>query len=589
MKLRALASILPVLFSCVMFAQDVPKGDVFFGYSFLRYNSAQTVPAFTANGGLGTFALNFGNHLGLEAELGGYHNGNIKDKHFDTTTFSFLFGPRLSAGRSKRIDPYIHTLFGGQHATTSIASDSVLVVNPTVRQPSSDGRYKGSQTTFAMAAGGGLDIKLSRKITLRPIQLDYYLTRFEAPEVVVPTGSTVKTARNQNNLRYAAGIAFNFGGERAAPPPAPPRVTTKTCPDGSVVLIDRECPKRDISLGLNVDQSAVCAGTVVHISPAAQLPPGSTLEWSVNGESINQASPAFEFGTTGRNPGTYKIGMKVTAEGYNDASTETTVSILPYQPPSGTLQVSPAEIWAGEKATLTPNFSAGKCGGTLKPATFTASEGSVTGNEFDSSTVQFDPSSNSEQQKTITIAANVSDDKGSGSAEGRVVVKKKEVVTAKRLPDIVFPVGSARVNNCGKRVLLEELKASADNDSTAKVVFVGHQAESESKWPGLDQKRALNAAAIISAGQGICTSFPANQVLVSAMGTAQGGVDFQPRFCGTSAGPEKAGQGVDESDDAAKYRRVEVWFVRTGAALPASLKESNDAVSLSVSSLGCPR
>lgn len=202
---------LGMLFGLSVYAEEGPLGDVFFGYSFLRYNSAQTVPAFTANGGIGTFAWNFGNHLGLEGELGGYHNGNINDKHFDSTTFSFLFGPRIAYGRSKKIDPYIHTLFGGQHGTTSIAADSILVVNPHVRQPASDGRYKGSQTTFAMAVGGGLDIKLSKLVTLRPVQLDYYLTRFEAPEVVVPTGSTIKTARNQNNLRYAAGIAFNFG------------------------------------------------------------------------------------------------------------------------------------------------------------------------------------------------------------------------------------------------------------------------------------------------------------------------------------------------------------------------------------------
>jgi len=52
------------------------------------------------------------------------------------------------------------------------------------------------------------------------------------------------------------------------------------------------------------------------------------------------------------------------------------------------------------------------------------------------------------------------------------VVKKRAAILAKRLPDIVFATGSARVNNCGKRVLLEELKASLDNDSTGRVVFV---------------------------------------------------------------------------------------------------------------------
>ena len=89
-----------------------------------------------------------------------------------------------------------------------------MVVNPlATTKLSSDGRYKSSQNAFAMAVGGGFDYKVSKMITFRPVQIDYYLTRFEAPEVVVPTGSTARTARNQNNFRYAVGVAFNFGAQ----------------------------------------------------------------------------------------------------------------------------------------------------------------------------------------------------------------------------------------------------------------------------------------------------------------------------------------------------------------------------------------
>lgn len=194
-------------------AQEVPKADLFFGYSFLRYNSAQTIPAFTANGAVGTFAWNFSNHFALESELGGYHNGNVNSYHFDTTTFSYLFGPRISLGRSKKVDPYGHVLWGGQYGTSSILSSSILVVNPQASTHlSSDGRYKVSTNTYAMAIGGGLDIKLSRAVVLRPLQVDYYETGFEAPDITLPPG-TPSTAGNQHNFRYAAGIAFNFGGE----------------------------------------------------------------------------------------------------------------------------------------------------------------------------------------------------------------------------------------------------------------------------------------------------------------------------------------------------------------------------------------
>jgi opacity protein-like surface antigen len=574
-----------LLFSCAGFvaAQDVPKVDLLFGYSFLRYNSAQTIPAFTANGGIGTLGFNFNNHFGLEAELGGYHNGNVNNYQFDSTTFSYLFGPRISYGRSKKIDPYIHVLWGGQHASTSIAADSILVVNPLLT--SSNGRYKVSTNTFAMAAGGGLDIKLSRKITLRPVQIDYYLTRFEAPDVTVPPGTSPR-ARNQNNLRYAAGLQFNFGGESPGPPP-PPRVSTKTCPDGSEIPQEQECPKRTIGLGLNVTQRDVCAGTTVTVTPSGSVPTGASTRWTVNGEAINQAA-AFEFGTTGRAPGTYRIGLGVSAEGYNDASAETTVTVRGYQPPTGSLRATPNEIFAGEKATLSPNFTAGQCGGQLGPPSFAATEGMLNGAEYDSSTVAFDPSDNAEQRKTITFTAKVSDNQGSGSAETQIVVKKRAAITAKRLPDVVFAANSSRVNNCGKRVLLEELKTNTDSDPTGTVVFVGHQGDAETT-AGLDLKRALNAAAVVSAGTGICTAFPAAQISLSAVGNEQT-ADFQPRFCGTSTETvERAGQAVKESDDAAKTRRVEVWFVPTNGKPPTTAKDSKDAATLGAASLGCPR
>jgi hypothetical protein len=204
---------LGTLFGLSVYAQDqAPMADLAVSYSFLRYNSAQTIPAFTANGGISTLGWNFNNNIGLEAELGGYHNGNVNNYQFDTTTFSYLFGPRISYGRSHKIDPYFHILFGGQHASTSIGQDSILVVNPLSTETLKNGRYEASTNTWAMAVGGGLDIKLSKLVILRPAQIDYYLTRFEAPDVTEPAGTTNPRARNQNNFRYAAGVVFNFGG-----------------------------------------------------------------------------------------------------------------------------------------------------------------------------------------------------------------------------------------------------------------------------------------------------------------------------------------------------------------------------------------
>ena len=116
------------------------------------------------------------------------------------------------------------------------------------------------------------------------------------------------------------------------------------------------------------------------------------------------------------------------------------------------------------------------------------------------------------------------------------------------------------------------------------------RAEAERTPQDLDMKRAMNAAAVISAGSGVCTAFPATQILVNAAGSKDNGVPYQPNFCGGStATAERSGQEVATGDDAAKYRRVEVWFVPSGGALPASAQGADDAAARGVKSLGCPR
>ena len=59
------------------------------------------------------------------------------------------------------------------------------------------------QTAFAMAVGGGLDWKLSKRFSFRPVSVDYVLTRF-------PSFFTWEN-KNQNSLRAGAGIIFTFG------------------------------------------------------------------------------------------------------------------------------------------------------------------------------------------------------------------------------------------------------------------------------------------------------------------------------------------------------------------------------------------
>jgi opacity protein-like surface antigen len=184
--------------------------DAFLGYSFLRVNSAEDIPSFNANGGVGTLAWNITNHIGFETEFGGYYHGSTK-YHFSTTGFSYLFGPRVSYGRTKRFDPYAHFLLGGMNASSSIASFSVLIPTPhTVIVPPS-GRFGASQNNFAMAAGGGVDLKLTKYILVRLAQIDYLYTRFATPAILGNgQGIGPSISSSKNNFRYSVGFVFNF-------------------------------------------------------------------------------------------------------------------------------------------------------------------------------------------------------------------------------------------------------------------------------------------------------------------------------------------------------------------------------------------
>ena len=191
-----------LLFSFAAVAEEnAPRMETFLGYTFTRANSATNIPAFSANGGSGQFVYNLGSWFGAVADMGAVHNGNIKGISLDSTVANFLLGPRVSVRKWSRVTPYFQTLFGGVYATTSTTAPVLGLV---------DGipvgfnlRATRQQTAFAMTAGGGLDIKISKHVSFRPVQLEYFLTRLH--------DYRSGTDNNQNNLRFSSGFNFTFG------------------------------------------------------------------------------------------------------------------------------------------------------------------------------------------------------------------------------------------------------------------------------------------------------------------------------------------------------------------------------------------
>ncbi len=186
MKWKVVVSLFAVLSFCGVAAQaqDVPKVDIFAGYSYFRANPATSgVDSLSLNGGSGSVAYNATSWLSGVADFGGYTSNNVLGTHTGGTLSTYLFGPRVSIRKSSRVTPFGQVLFGTAHIGSTIFGVS------------------NSANAFAMTVGGGFDVNLSHHFAVRPAQVDYLLTRFD---------ESANNARSQNNLRVSTGIVFRF-------------------------------------------------------------------------------------------------------------------------------------------------------------------------------------------------------------------------------------------------------------------------------------------------------------------------------------------------------------------------------------------
>jgi outer membrane protein OmpA-like peptidoglycan-associated protein len=241
---------------------------------------------------------------------------------------------------------------------------------------------------------------------------------------------------------------------------------------------------------------------------------------------------------------------------------------------------------------------------------WTVSEGSVTNDTsanatFDASTLNFAAGAAAAQSKTVTATVTVTDETGKTASQSTTITvdcPQQQI----RLDDVVFAKNNARVNNCGKRLLIDDAArrmASGDYD----IVLVGHRsADEEANVPGggrrrgrarrgrggpeagqpLDEARTLNCAAVLTAGGGTCASVDPSHVRVDWVGTDQTS-DPRPGQCVTSNVKERRGSAVSDAD---KYRRVEIYLVPRGSqTMPAAVKNIKPLPEREVKALGCPK
>jgi hypothetical protein len=211
MRLRIVVLVgLALFMGHTAFAQEYEKWEVPINYTYASGNPANVLHSFALNGGGGGIVYNFNRFFGIKGDLQGYGSSTstftavavnplVVGPTVGTTVvangnlFTYLAGPQLRLP-THTIKPFGEVLVGGAH--TNLYRNLFSAAGA-----SSVGT---SNNAFAMAVGGGIDIRLNKHISFRPFQMDYVLTTFKDP--LVPGGNN-----HQNNWRYLAGLNFTFG------------------------------------------------------------------------------------------------------------------------------------------------------------------------------------------------------------------------------------------------------------------------------------------------------------------------------------------------------------------------------------------
>jgi opacity protein-like surface antigen len=169
-------------------AQGSPsKFELYGGYYYARFdvnaNVSGIAPSATYNGqgGGGQLEYNANHWLGVVGDLAGFYATSSGNGAFAGGVFTYLLGPRVNFRRGK-VTPFAQALFGGVRTTDGIAQST------------------GTQNHFSMTAGGGIDFKVSRHVSIRPIQAEYFMTK-------IPDGLN----NRQDNLRIGAGVVLRLG------------------------------------------------------------------------------------------------------------------------------------------------------------------------------------------------------------------------------------------------------------------------------------------------------------------------------------------------------------------------------------------
>ncbi len=202
--------VLLLTFAASVAAQELPKAEVFGGYSFSNENLPGTLRA-NAHGWNASVTGRIGGRFGLVVDFGGLYGASVSQTvpivcafgppclpaiviKVDGMTHTFLFGPRISFRREKFV-PFVHALVGGARLNSTTTIEGLVVALPGLPVPTFPTAFSSSSFAVAVALGGGVDYKFKGNLAWR-VQADYVQSGF--------------SNTTQNNFRLSTGPVFHF-------------------------------------------------------------------------------------------------------------------------------------------------------------------------------------------------------------------------------------------------------------------------------------------------------------------------------------------------------------------------------------------
>lgn len=555
---------------------DVLELDPFGGASFFGTLTQTGFTEKLVNGGTagGRAAYNFSRHFSLEANYNfSVNNARLAIANkpalvlsdFGNQIQSLSFNPLYNfTPRGSRFRPYVTAGIG---PSWFLPTKQARAANPGLSR----------NTEFAFNYGGGVKYHLTPHLGLR---LDARGTFEQNPSF----GFTNVPKAHINGLQATAGLVFFFWHGHAAVAAAP--------------LVEEKHTLQPLNPGeLTGATGQLCQGRVLTLHATATDPAGHTLAyaWKANGQPVGTNNPDLSF--TPNNAGDFQFEVEVSDAGDPARIVRVgpkTFSIQDYMLPKiNGLTASPSEVNITSDATASPtvilaaDVSSSACGGNLTYK-WTVSEGSLRNDAgpsatFDTASLSFEAGLG--QTKTVTATVTATDEAGhAASKSGSFTVNYP--AQFKRLADVIFAKNSARVNNCGKRILIEQ--AAPQAGTAFDIVLVGHRSSDELEST-LDRKRLLSVAAVLTGDHRVCANLDLSQIRIFAAGTEQIS-PADPGLCGTSNIPQTAERRGAEVTETDKERRVEVYLVpKGGQVLPPAARNVVVLPAVRVKALGCPK